>query len=92
MRRLIVLTALVLTMTATVLAGSSPLPVETHVVVTGPAPCGTAVARGALWVGVYETGKLLRIDLRTKRMTRRFAVGPLGVPGSRRRLGGLGDA
>lgn len=50
MRRLIVLTALVLTMTATALAGSSPLPVETDVVMTEPAPCGAAVAGGAVWV------------------------------------------
>lgn len=53
-----------------------PPPAESAVVATGSAPCGTAVARGALWVGVYGTGKLLRIDPGTGTVTRRLSVGP----------------
>jgi streptogramin lyase len=46
------------------------------VIATGPAPCGTTVARGAVWVGVYETGELIRLDPGTGRITRRVSVGP----------------
>ncbi len=60
--------------TAALAHGASP-PVQTHVVDTGPAPCGTTVADGAVWVGVYETGKLLRLDPESGRVTRRFSVG-----------------
>ncbi len=41
----------------------------------GPAPCGTAVRGGALWVGVYEAGRLLRLDASTGKTTRKIAVG-----------------
>ena len=60
-----------------------PRPAETAVVSTGKAPCGLAVDRGRLLVGVYDTGRLLRIDasgrvvgrLRVGRFACRIAVG-----------------
>ena len=55
--------------------GNPPDPVETHVVATGSAPCGTGVGKGAVWVGVYGTGKLLRLDPVSGRVTRRIPVG-----------------
>lgn len=74
MRLALLLTAsLVLTVAA--LAGNPPDPVETHVVATGSAPCGTAVGKGAVWVGVYGTGKLLRLDPASGRVTGRIPVG-----------------
>lgn len=73
--RLVLLLAVSLALTATALAGSRPLPVETAVVPTGAAPCGTAVRGGALWIGVYEAGRLLRLDASTGKPTRKIAVG-----------------
>lgn len=66
---------LAVVLTATAVAGSRPTPVETHVIATGSAPCGTTVARGAVWVGVYEAGTLLRLDPGTGKITRRVSVG-----------------
>ena len=73
--RLAVLLLLSLVVTTAALAQGAAPPVETHVVDTGRAPCGTTVADGAVWVGVYETGKLLRLDPESGRVTRRFSVG-----------------
>lgn len=65
----------VLVLCATAVAGSAPTPRETHVVETGAAPCGTAARAGALWVGVYGTGGLLRLEPDSGRITRRISVG-----------------
>lgn len=71
---LLLITTLVLT--ATALAGSSPPPVETHVIATGGAPCGVVAARdGGLWVGVYGAGTVLRIDPDSGKVTTRVRVG-----------------
>ena len=51
-----------------------PPPTETAVVSTGAAPCGLAVHRGELWVGVYEAGTVLRLD-RAGRVRQRLRVG-----------------
>jgi streptogramin lyase len=53
------------------LASSSSAPLR---VVTGPAPCGEAVAAGSLWV-VTDRGRLLRIDPRTNRVAFRLSIG-----------------
>ncbi len=74
--RLALLLPVSLVLTAVALAGNPPDPVETHVVATGSAPCGTTVARGAVWVGVYGTGTLLQLDPDKGRVTRRIPVGP----------------
>jgi streptogramin lyase len=74
MRPTALLLVLLAVTTAALAHGASP-PVETHVVDTGRAPCGTTVADGAVWVGVYETGKLLRLDPESARVTRRVTVG-----------------
>lgn len=94
---LIVATSLVVA--ATALAGSQPQPVETAVVATGAAPCGIVAARdGGLWVGVYGTGKVLRIDpsrgkvttkVRVGRYACRVVVGPAAVWVTRDRAGEL---
>lgn len=73
--RLFVLLATSLVVSAAALAGRPPDPVQTHVIDTGRAPCGTAVAQGAVWVGVYETGELLRLDPASGQVTRRISVG-----------------
>ncbi len=54
------------------LLGASPVPVKR--VVTGPAPCGEAAAAGSLWVAT-DRGRLVRIDPRTNRVTRRVSIG-----------------
>lgn len=41
---------------------------------TGSAPCGLAAFGGELWVGVYETGTVLRLD-RAGRVQRRHRIG-----------------
>ena len=73
MRILLPLVAFVLLVPAA--AGQPPPPpTETAVVSTGPAPCGLAVHRGELWVGVYEAGAVLRLD-RAGRVRQRLRVG-----------------
>jgi len=49
-------------------------PKEGAVIETGRAPCGLAAFGGQLWVGVYETGRVLRLD-RDGRVQRRHRVG-----------------
>ncbi|MGH3136115.1 MAG: hypothetical protein ACRDPV_06445 [Gaiellaceae bacterium] len=71
--RLLVLALLIV---PAALAGSAPDPVQTHAVATGRAPCGIAARAGSIWIGVYETGQLLRLDARTGRRTATVAVGP----------------
>jgi streptogramin lyase len=53
---------------------SPPKPTVAVVVPTGAAPCGATATNGTLWVGVYNSGALLRINARG-RVTRRIAVG-----------------
>ena len=75
MRRILFLAA-ALALTATAVAGSRPTPVETAVVPTGEEPCGIVAARdGGLWVGVYGTGKVLRIDPQRGKVTTSVHVG-----------------
>ena len=75
--RWILLLATTLTLAAIAVAGSRPTPVETTVVRTGEAPCGVVAARdGGLWVGVYGTGKVLRIDPQGGKVTTTVNVGP----------------
>ena len=75
MRRVLLL-ATALTLTATAVAGSRPTPVETAVVRTGEAPCGVVAARdGGLWVGVYGTGRVLRIDPQRGKVTTTVHIG-----------------
>lgn len=73
---------------ATVVAGATPpAPTMAAVIDTGRAPCGAAVRGGSLWVGVYETGRVLQIDprgrvqrrYRTGRWTCRLAVSPTAL-------------
>ncbi|MBA3374608.1 MAG: hypothetical protein H0U00_02135 [Actinobacteria bacterium] len=52
-----------------------PVPVESLVVRTGSAPCGASVRAGSLWVGVYGTGTLLRLDGQSGRIETRVRVG-----------------
>jgi streptogramin lyase len=58
------------------LAGSPPIPRETHVVVTGKEPCGIAGRGATIWIGVYAPGRLIAVDARTARITRSIRVGP----------------
>lgn len=74
--RLAPLLVAAMVLSAPVLAGSSPPPVETHVVATGEAPCGVVAARdGGLWIGVYGAGTVLRIDPDSGKVTTRVRVG-----------------
>jgi streptogramin lyase len=41
---------------------------------TGAGPCGAAAGFGSVWVAVYGTGKLVRIDPARNRVTRTIAV------------------
>ncbi len=58
-----------------VASAKSPPPVEAKVVATGRAPCGVTAREGAIWVGVYEAGSVLRIDPASGRITKRIRVG-----------------
>jgi streptogramin lyase len=51
-----------------------PVPVEAAVVHTGRGPCGAVASSGAVWVGVYDAGAVLRVDGRD-RVTKRIRVG-----------------
>jgi streptogramin lyase len=73
MRRLLPLAVLVVVVP--VAAGKAPPPPEQAAVVqTGRAPCGLAARDGALWVGVYQAGTVLRLD-RAGRVQQRVRVG-----------------
>jgi streptogramin lyase len=41
---------------------------------TGPAPSGTASGFGSIWVAVYGTGRLVRIDPVSNRVAQRFRI------------------
>jgi streptogramin lyase len=71
-RVFVILVALVLVPVA--LGKPPPPPTQAAVVQTGKAPCGLAAHRGELWVGVYETGRVLRLD-RAGRIRQRLQVG-----------------
>jgi virginiamycin B lyase len=53
-------------------AAAAPQPVAR--VVVGAKPCGVATGFGSVWVAAYGSGKLVRIDPRRNRVTRRIAV------------------
>lgn len=83
-----------------VAAGGSPPPKPTEgpVVRTGAAPCGIAARAGSLWIGEYETGKLVSLDDRDGRLQASVdvgrwacgvAVGPAAVWVTRDRAGEL---
>ena len=77
MRTRIVLLALAALLAPAARGGAPvpPVPVESLVVETGSAPCGTAVGAASLWVGVYGTGTLLRLDKRNGRIQSRARIG-----------------
>jgi streptogramin lyase len=97
--RLAVLLAASLAVTPLAAGGSPPpRPVEGPVVPTGTAPCGISARAGSLWIGVYETGKLLVLDERNGRLEAsvdvgrwacRVAVGPAAAWVTRDRAGEL---
>ena len=97
--RLAALLAASLAVTPLAAAGSPPpKPVEGPVVQTGGAPCGISARAGSLWIGVYETGKLLILDERNGRLEAsvdvgrwacRVAVGPAAAWVTRDRAGEL---
>ena len=74
MRLLFPVAALALLIVSAAHAKLPAPPKEAAVVETGRAPCGLAAFGGELWVGVYETGRVLRID-RAGRVQRRHRVG-----------------
>ena len=55
-----------------VAASATPQPVAR--VVTGAGPCGAASGFGSVWVAVYGTGRLVRIDPRSNRVVTRIRV------------------
>jgi len=73
MRLLLSAAALVLLVSPANAKAPEP-PDEVAVVETGRAPCGLAAFGGELWVGVYETGMVLRLD-HAGRVQRRHRVG-----------------
>lgn len=72
--RTVVLVALLVLLVPAADAKLPPPPEAAAVVETGRAPCGLAAFGGELWVGVYETGQVLRLD-RAGRVQRRHRVG-----------------
>jgi streptogramin lyase len=75
MRLLLPVAGLVLLVSAAHAQPPFPEPPKPAAVVeTGRAPCGLAALGGELWVGVYETGTVLRLD-RSGRVQRRHRVG-----------------
>jgi streptogramin lyase len=73
MRALLSLT-LVLLVVPVAGAKITPPPEQSAVVQTGRAPCGLEARGDALWVAVYETGSVLRLD-RAGRVRQRVRVG-----------------
>ena len=67
--------ALLLVGVAATPAKAPPTPVEAKVVTTGRAPCGVVAREKALWVGVYGTATVLRIDPTSGRITKRIRTG-----------------
>jgi streptogramin lyase len=97
--RLAALLAASLAVTPSAAGGSPPpKPAEGPVVPTGTAPCGISARAGSLWIGVYETGKLLKLDdatgrteasIEVGRWACRVAVGPAAAWVARDRAGEL---
>ena len=56
-------------------AKAPPPPTEALVVPTGRAPCGIAARDGDLWVGEYETGRLVRLEATSGRRIGAVRVG-----------------
>ena len=94
------LAAVLLVLVAAVPAAAKlpPPPTETAVVATGGGPCGIAARAGSIWIGVYETGKLLELDDRSGRREAsvdvgrwscKVAVGPSAIWVTRDRAGEL---
>ena len=87
MRALVAL--LLLVVLAAPAAAKAPRPPEEAAVIpTGRGPCGIAARAGSLWIGVYETGRLVALDARTGqretsvrvgRYACRVAIGPASV-------------
>jgi streptogramin lyase len=78
MRKVAVLVSavgVVLAGTATGAGKQPPPPTQAKVVQTGRAPCGATARSGSLWVGVYEAGKVLRINPISGRIAKRIPVG-----------------
>src|SRR6186997_212790 len=68
--------ALLLVVVPSAPAEAPQAPVEAKVVATGRAPCGVVAHEGALWVGVYNSGAVLRINPTSGRITKRIRIGP----------------
>jgi streptogramin lyase len=66
--------ALAFVAAAAVVAAAGAAPRVVARLATGKGPCGVAVGFGSVWVAVYDTGKLVRIDPATNRVTKRIAV------------------
>jgi streptogramin lyase len=96
--RALVAVLLLVVLAAPAAAKLPPPPKETAVVPTGRAPCGITARAGSIWIGVYATGKLLKLDDRDGRMEAvqavgrwacRVAVGPAAAWVTRDRAGQL---
>ena len=72
MRLVLVLTVAAAVLWGTVAASAAPQPVAR--VVTGAGPCGAASGFGSVWVAVYGTGRLVRIDPRSNRVVARIRI------------------
>jgi streptogramin lyase len=75
LRRTLLLTVSALACASIASAKPPPIPAETKVVRTGESPCGAVAREGALWVGVYSTGTILRIDPASGRVTKTIRTG-----------------
>jgi streptogramin lyase len=75
--------AAVLIAAGAVPAAAAPQPVAR--ILTGAEPCGAVSGLGSVWVAVYGTGRLIRIDPRSNRVVRRIPVArgicPLAISG-----------
>jgi len=72
MRLALVMTVAAAVLVGTLAASAAPQPVAR--VVTGAGPCGAASGFGSVWVAVYGTGRLVRIDPRSNRVVARIRV------------------
>ena len=72
MRLALVMTVAAVVLVGTLAASAAPQPVAR--VVTGAGPCGAASGFGSVWVAVYGTGRLVRIDPRSNRVVARIRV------------------
>jgi virginiamycin B lyase len=72
--RAVCATAFLLVVGISVSATAAPQPVAK--IVTGAEPCGATAAFGSVWVASYGTGRLVRIDPRRNRVSKRIRVAP----------------